>query len=157
VHTRNPASPANWRVCRDEEHGFSLRHPPDWEQKGPPGRCVQLQRGEATLPEDTHEVDVFIRILALEGGFPADYLRAGEEAAEQRLGVGRGVTYSDREELSIGGLDAVRARFRSAGPTPNRGIEYAIRKGNQILDAYASRPTPEVEAAFDLVMRTLEW
>jgi hypothetical protein len=149
--------PAGWRACRDSEYGFTLRHPPDWIPTGPPGRCVQFQRGEPSLPDGVPEVDVFIRVLALEAEFPADYLRTEGESGEQELEVGRGVAYSDRSELVVNGLPGIRARFRSAGPTPNWGVEYAIRKGDRILDAYVSRPNQDVEAEFDRVIRTLEW
>jgi hypothetical protein len=144
-------------ACRDERHKFTLRHPQDWRPTGPPGRCVQFLRGEPSLPEVTPEVDVFVRIVPLEDGFPAEYMRPDIEPGGQRFQVGRGVTYSDRRELAIAGLPAVRARFRSAGPTPNWGVEYAIRKGDRILDAYISQPSPEIEAEFDAVIGTLEW
>ena len=67
------------------------------------------------------------------------------------------MTYSDRSELVVNDLPAVRARFRSAGPTPNWGLEYAIQKHNRVLDVYISRPSPEIEAEFDRVIGTLEW
>jgi len=123
----------------------------------PTDRCVQFQRGEPSIPDGVPAVDVFIRVLAREAEFPADYLRADNELADRQLQVGRGVAYSDRSELVVNGLPGVRARFRSAGPTPNWGVEYAIRKDDRILDAYASRPSQEVEAEFDRVIRTLEW
>ncbi len=109
------------------------------------------------MPDGVPEVDAFIRVLPLEAEFPADYLRTEDELAERQLEVGRGVAYSDRSELVVNGLPGVRARFRSAGPTPNWGVEYAIRKNDRILDAYVSRPSPEIEAEFDRVIRTLEW
>jgi hypothetical protein len=147
----------SWRTCRDNEYGFSLRHPPDWTPKGPTGRCVQFQRGEPAMPGGIPDVDVFIRVLPLEAEFPADYLRAEDELAGPQLEVGRGVAYSDRSELLVNGVPGVRARFRSAGPEPNWGVEYALRKGDRILDAYVSRPSQDVEAEFDLVIRTLQW
>lgn len=144
-------------VCRDAEHGFSLRHPPDWRPTGPSGRCVQLQRGTPSIPDGLPEVDVFIRVLPLEADFPGEYLRADLERAAQHMQVGRGVVYANRSELVVNGLPAVRARFSSAGPTPNWGVEYAIRKDDRVLDAYVSRPSPDVEADFDRVVATLEW
>ena len=149
--------PAGWKTCRDNEYGFTLRYPPDWTATGPTGRCVQFQRGEPSIPDRVPEVDVFIRVLALEAEFPADYLRTDNELGDRQLQVGREVGYSDRSELVVNGLPGVRARFRSAGPTPNWGVEYAIRKDDRILDAYVSRPSQEVEAEFDRVIRTLEW
>lgn len=141
-----------WKTCRDDQYGFSLRYPPDWHSTTTEGRCVQLQKGKSDLPEGVPEVDVFIHVLPLQGNFPADYLR-------ERGGTGtRGaVTYMDRQELSVNGLSAVRAKFQSSGPTPNWGIEYAIRKGTQVLDIYISQPKPEVEAEFEKVVGTLQW
>ena len=49
-------------------------------------------------------------------------------------GARNAVTYMDRQELSVNGLSAVRAKFQSSGPTLNWGIEYAISKGNQVLE-----------------------
>jgi hypothetical protein len=149
--------PSDWTLCRDAEHGFALWHPPDWQPAGPPGRCVQLQRGDPSLPDAPPEVDVFLRVLPLEGDFPSDYLQPGRTPREQHLEVGRGVSYSDRSDVTVGGLPAVRARFRSSGPAPNWGVEYAISKGNVILDAYISQPRPDIEADFDRVIATLEW
>lgn len=146
-----------WRTCRDNEYGFTLRHPSDWTPKGPTGRCVQFQRGEPSIPDGVPEVDVFIRVLPLEAEFPTDYLRTKGDFANRQLDVGRGVAYTGRSELVVNGLPGVRARFRSAGPTPNWGVEYAIRKGDFILDAYVSRPSQEVEVEFDRVIGTLEW
>jgi len=151
------AESSSWRVCRDEEHGFALRRPPDWTPKGPPGRCVQFQRGEPSIPDGVPEVDVFLRVVPLEGRFPTDYLRSDVAPGDRSLEVGRGVTYSDRTELVVGGLPAVRAHFRSTGPTPNWGVEYAICNRDRILDAYVSRPSAEVESEFDRVIATLEW
>lgn len=113
---------------------------------------MQLQKGKSTLPEGVPEVDVFIRVLLLQGNFPADYLK--ERGGTETRGA---VTYMDRQELSVNGLSAVRAKFQSSGPTPNWGIEYAIRKGNQVLDIYISQPKPEVEAEFEKVIETLQW
>ncbi len=143
---------AGWRTCRDDEHGFTLRHPPDWTPTGPTGRCVQFQRGEPSLPGGVPEVDVFIRVLPVEADFPGEYLHT-----DRGFEVGRGVEYSDRSEFVVHGLTAVRARFRSSGPTPNWGVEYAIRKDDRILDAYVSQPSPDVEADFDRVIGTLQW
>lgn len=137
-----------WKTCRDDRYGFSLRYPPDWQSTTPEGRCVQLQKGKSTLPEGIPEVDVFIRVSTLRGNFPADYLK--EEA-------GGNVTYTSRKELSINGLPAVEARFQSAGPTPNWGVEYAISKGDQVLDIYISQPKQDVEALFEQVVRTIQW
>lgn len=147
----------NWRTCRDEEHGYALRHPPDWISTGRAGRCVQFQRGEPSVPDGVPEVDVFIRVVPLEGEFPAHYLLTDGGPEARQLEVGRGVAYSDRSELVVNGLPTVRARFRSSGPTPNWGVEYAIRKGDLVFDAYVSRPSPEVEAEFDRVIGTLDW
>src|SRR6266508_4861521 len=93
-----------WRTCRDNECGFTLQHPPDWTATGPTGRCVQFQRGEPSIPDGVPEVDVFIRVLALEAEFPTDYLRADNELGDRQLQVGRGVAYSDRSELVVNGL-----------------------------------------------------
>jgi hypothetical protein len=113
---------------------------------------VQLQKGKSGLPEGIPEVDVFIRVMPLRGSFPGDYLRDAEGT-----GSGSGVRYTDRQELLISGLPAVRARFQSSGPTPNWGVEYVIQKGSQVLDIYISQPKPEVEAEFEKVIRTLQW
>src|SRR5262249_446914 len=123
----------------------------------PTGRCMQLQRGEPSLPDGVPEVDVFVRVLPLEGAFPDYYLSAGDQLDSADMQVGRGVAYTDRSELVIHGLPAVRARFPSSGPTPNWGVEYVLRKAGSVLDAYVSRPSPETEAAFDLVMSTVVW
>jgi hypothetical protein len=147
----------DWITCRDAEHGFALRHPPNWRRTGPPGRCAQLQRGQPSVPDGVPEVDVFIRVLPLQGSFPTDYLQPDERRPGAAMDIGRGVTYSDRSETVVNGLATVRARFRSSGPTPNWGVEYVIRNGDQVLDAYASRPSAEVESEFDRVIRTLEW
>jgi len=157
VSTHLSSDQSAWSVCRDAEHGFSLRYPADWTSVGPPGRCVQFQRGEPSLPDGVPEVDVFIRVLPLEGDFPSAYLAPETEPTAQRIQVGHGVTYTDRTEAVVNGLPAVRARFRSSGPTPNWGVEYAVRKGDFVLDVYVSRPTPEVEAEFEQVIATLEW
>ena len=78
--------------------------------------------------------------------FPTNYLR------------GDGVKYRDREELEVSELLAVRARFEATGgPTTNWGIEYAIRKDDQVLNIYISQPKPEIEALFEQVVRTLQW
>src|SRR4051794_11315846 len=55
------------------------------------------------------------------------------------------------------GLPAVRARFRTADPTPNWGAEYAIGKADRVFRIYISQPQPDIEAVFDTVVRTLEW
>lgn len=149
--------PPSWVACRDKEYGFAVWHPPDWRSTGPPGRCTRLVRGEPSLPEETPEVDISLRVVALEGSFPADYLQPGIEPADQRLEVGRGVAYTDKRELTVHGMPAVRARFRSAGPVPNWGMEYAIRKGDQVLDVYISRPSPALEVEFDNVISSLNW
>jgi hypothetical protein len=155
---RSARHPPGWTACQDEQHGFIVWHPPDWRASGPPGRCVRLERGEPSLPEGTREVDVFLRVVKLEGSFPADYLQSGVEPADQRLDVGRGVAYTDRRELTIAGMPAVRAQFRSTGgPIPNWGVEYAIRKGGSVLDAYISRPSHAVEIEFDTVINSLDW
>lgn len=148
---------AAWAVCRDEKHGFTLRYPRDWKTAGPQGRCVRFQRGDPTRPEGVPEVDVSLRVLPVEGEFPSDYLRTDQPPERQKLQVGRGVAYTDRRELLIGNLQAVRARFQSTGPNPNWGVEYAVRKAAHILDAYISQPSPEVEQEFDQFMRSLEW
>lgn len=157
VHGSSPGSTAGWKACRDQEFGFSLRHPPDWRVAGPAGRCIQFQRGARLLPEGVAEVDVFIRVLAARGDFPSDYLDSSVPPSAEGPDIGRGVAYSEREELVINGLPAVRARFRSAGPTPNWGVEYAVRKGANVLDAYISQPAPDVEAEFEQTVRTLVW
>lgn len=143
---------SDWKTCRDDQYGFSFRYPPDWHSTMREGRCVQLQKGKSDLPEGVPEVDVFIRVLPLQGNFPADYFEE-EEGPETRGAV----TYTDRRELSVNGLSAVRANFQSSGPTPNWGIEYAIRKGDQVLDIYISQPKPEVEAEFEKMIGTLQW
>ncbi len=157
MSTGDSSVPAEWSVCHDTEHGFALRHPPDWRNTGPPGSCVGLQRGEPSLPGGARDVDVSIRVVALDADFPTDYLRPEVEPADRDMEVGRGVAYSDRSELVVNGLPGVRARFVSAGPTPNWGLEYAIRKEERVLDAYISRPSSAVEADFDRVIATLDW
>ena len=144
-------TPDDWETCFDAEHGFALRHPPDWAPVGGDHRCAGFRRGEPSLPDADPDVDVFIRVVAREADCPSAYMR------EAALEVGRGVAYSDRAELRVGGLPAVRARFRSGGPTPNWGVEYAICKDADILDVYVSRPSGEIEAQFDEVIATLQW
>lgn len=141
--------PAGWRSCRDDRYGFVVRHPPDWVSTTEPGRCAQLRKGTATLPEGVPEVDVSFQVRPLAPAFPATYLRGPTPEG--------GVEYTDRRELDLGDLPAVRARFRSGGPTPNWGVEYAVRKGDRVLHAYVSQPSPEVESQFDLMMATLRW
>src|SRR5262245_19493134 len=148
---------SSWTMCRDAQHGFSRRHPPDWRSTTSPGTCIQLQMGEGKLPEAVPEVDVFIQLTALQGVFPGDYLRDKSFPGGEGSGISPGIRYTDRQELFINGLPAVRARFRSSGPTPNWGIEYAITKGAQVLDIYISQPRPEVEDAFERMIETLEW
>src|SRR5215510_2378757 len=148
---------SNWKTCRDEQHGFSLRHPPDWHSTTPEGRCVQLQKGKSGLPVGVPEVDIFIQVTPLHGDFPADSLRDKSFPAQEGAGISPGVQYTDRQELLVNGLPAVRARFRSSGPTPNWGIEYAIRKDDQVLDIYISQPRPEIEADFEKMISTLRW
>ena len=141
----------NWRVCRDEEHGFSLRHPPDWQSTTPEGRCVQLQKGKSDLPNAVPEVDVFISVRPLEGKFPDDYLISGSP-------LSRGVKYTDRHELRVSTLSAVRAKFESLqGVMTNWGVEYAIRKDENVMRIYISQPKTRIEKQFDAVVNTLRW
>jgi hypothetical protein len=139
-----------WSVCRDNRHGFSLRHPPEWHSTTEEGRCVQLQKGaRGESPCDVPEVDVFLSVEVLGGAAPGELLRD--------RGPRGGVEYSERGESTIGGLPAVRARFRSFGDQPNWGIEYAIRKDDRVLRIYISRPDPQIEELFDRMVTTLRW
>jgi hypothetical protein len=148
---------SDWKTCWDEQHGFSLRHPPDWHSTTPEGRCAQLQKGKSELPEGVPEVDIFIRVMPQRGAFPTNYLRDEVFPMQSEASVSRGVKYMDRQELLVNGLPAVRARFQSFGPTPNWGIEYAIAKGDEVISIYISQPRPEVEAEFDKMIGTLQW
>src|SRR5713101_6432015 len=96
-----PVAPemATWKTCRDEQHGFSLRHPPDWHSTTPEGRCVQLQKGKSELPVGVPEVDVFIQVIPLQKDFPSDYLRDKSFPAQEGVGIHPGIKYSDRLEL----------------------------------------------------------
>jgi hypothetical protein len=147
----------NWKICRDEQYGFSLLYPPNWHSTTPEGRCVQFQKGQTELPEAIPEVDVFIHVTALEGNFPSDYLRDRTLSAQGNQDVGRRIKYENRQELHVNDLPAVRAKFQSFGPTPNWGVEYAIRKGAQVLRIYISQPHLTVEGEFEKMIKTLQW
>ncbi len=136
---------ANWKECRDRQYGFSLRVPADWCSTTEEGRCVQFQKGTSELPQGVPEVDVFIRVSPARDSFPKDYPNSP------------GVHYTDQQQWDINSLPAVRARFRSSGPVPNWGVEYAVRKGTSVLSIYISQPNPEVEELFDEVVKTLRW
>ena len=136
---------ANWKECRDRQYGFALRVPPDWRSTTEEGRCVQFQKGTSALPHGVPEVDVFIRVSPARGSFPEDYPNSP------------GVQYTDHRQLEINSLPAVRARFRSSGPVPNWGVEYAVHKGTSVLSIYISQPSAEVETLFDEVVKTLRW
>jgi hypothetical protein len=71
--------------------------------------------------------------------------------------ISEGIEYSNRQQLTVAGLPAIRAEFRTSGPTPNWGIEYAIRKGSLLLDIYISQPRPAILAEFEEIVRTLQW
>ena len=139
------AIPSDWQECQDTEYGFVLRVPPDWRSTTEQGRCVQIQKGESALPNGVPDVDVSIHVTTVRGNFPADYPNSS------------GVKYSERRQLRVNGLSAVRARFQSSGPVPNEGIEYAVRKGDNVLSIYISQPKPNVEKLFDEVVKTLRW
>jgi len=142
---------SDWKECLDTQHGFSLHYPPDWYSTTPEGRCVQLQKGTSGVPYGVPEVDVFIEVRPLEDKFPDDCLISSSPLA-------RGVRYTDRRELEINTLSAVRARFDSTGgPVPNWGVEYSIRKGDKVMKIYISQPKPEIEQQFDEVVATLRW
>jgi hypothetical protein len=139
-----------WPVCRDDRYGFSLQYPPEWHSTTAEGRCVQLQKGARGEPPcDLPEVDVFLSVERLRGAGSGDLLRAD--------GPVGGVEYSERRELTIAGLPAVRARFRSFGDQPNWGVEYAIRRGDRVLRIYVSRPDSDTEVLFDRMVATLRW
>lgn len=139
-------SQANWKECRDNQYGFSLRVPPDWRSTTEAGQCVQFQKGTTKLPHGVPEVDVFIRVSPAREAFPKDYPNSSN------------VHYTDHQQLDINSLPAVRARFQSSGgPVPNWGVEYAVRKGDRVLSIYISQPSPETEKLFDEVVRTLRW
>ena len=143
--------PFDWEECRDNQYSFSLHHPPDWHSTAPKGRCVQLQKGTSNLPGGVPEVDVFIEVRSLEGKFPDDYLLSSSR-------LSRSVKYTDRRELAINTLSAVRARFESTGgPVPNWGVEYAIRKDDKVMKIYISQPKPAIEQQFDEVVTSLRW
>jgi hypothetical protein len=144
----------DWKHCQDEHYGFTVYYPPDWEVVRVEGRCVQLRKGTGKLPEGVPEVDVAIRVAPFEGHFEA-YLNSN--AAPAAGDVGRGVQYRNRQLWSVNDLQIVRAEFRSSGPTPNWGVEYAILKGGLILDFYISQPEPAVEKLFDEVVTSLKW
>lgn len=142
---------SGWKECRDTKHGFFLRYPPGWYSATPEGRCAQLLKGINREPYGIPEVDVFIEVRPLGGKFPDDYLVSSSPLT-------RGVSYTDRQELEIYTLPAVRARFHSAGgPVPNWGVEFAIRKGDKVMKIYISQPKPEIEQQFDQVVKTLRW
>ena len=150
---------SDWKTCRDNQHGFSLNYPSDWESTTSEGRCVQLQKGEVSLPAGIPEVDVFIQVMPLRDNFPDDHL-ANQEVITQgqtEERIDRGILYNSREELEINGLSAVQAKFESFGPTPNWGLEYRIRNGDQILSIYISQPEPEIEMTFIEVVNTIQW
>jgi hypothetical protein len=136
---------ADWEECRDRKYGFSLRVPRDWRSTTEEGRCVQFRKGKSKLPEGVPDVDVFISVHPSHGRFLRDYPR------------NRGVQYTDHRQLLINSLPAVRARFRSSGPVPNWGIEYAVRKEDLVLSIYISQPSPEMETVFDEVVASLRW
>lgn len=142
--------PAEWSVCRDDRHGFSLRHPPEWRSTTDVGTCAQFQAGRGEEPHGLPDVDVFLQVRPLEGTFPGDYLATGSFVAG-------GVTYTDREEIDVGGLPAVRARFQSGGPVPNSGVEYAVRNGDRVLRTYVSQPAPDIESQFRVMVESLQW
>jgi hypothetical protein len=106
---------------------------------------VQFQKGTSELPHGVPEVDVFIRVSPARDSFPEKYPNSP------------GVQYTDHQQLDINSLSAIRARFRSSGPVPNWGVEYAVRKGAYVLSIYMSQPSPEMEKLFDEVVRTLRW
>jgi hypothetical protein len=145
----NESIPSDWKECRDEKYGFSFYYPPDWYSTTPEGSCVQLQKGESNLPHGVPEVDVFLSVRPRDGKFPEDYLISA---------LSRGVKYTDRRELTIGTLPAVRARFESlGGPESNWGVEYAVCKGESVLRIYISQPKRDVERQFDAVVSNLRW
>ena len=103
------------------------------------------------------EVDVFIQVIPLQKDFPSDYLRDKSFPAQEGVGIHPVVKYTDRRELLVNELPAVRARFQSFGPTPNWGVEYAIKKGGKVLDIYISQQRPEIETEFEKMISTLQW
>ena len=135
----------NWEECRDRTYGFSLRVPPDWRSTTEEGRCVQFQKGPSALPEGVPDVDVFLHVSPVRASFPTDYPNSPS------------VLYSDHQQVEINSLPAVRATFRSSGPVPNWGVEYAVHKGDCVLSIYISQPSPDVEKLFDEVVGTLRW
>ena len=146
-----------WETCHDTRQGFSIRHPPDWRSTTPSGVCAQFQAGQTDLPEGIPAVDVNLRVDALRGSFPEDYLIDRSFPTTEGSPAERGITYTERRELTIAGLEAVRARFESRGPTPNWGSEYAIRNHDQVMRIYISQPSPETEKTFDTMVHTLDW
>src|SRR5438094_10018217 len=86
---------AAWKTCQDERYGFALRYPPEWHSTTEAGRCVQIQKGQSTVPEGVPEVDIFLRVMPLQGSFPADYLQDREYPVQEGMADRRGVTYGD--------------------------------------------------------------
>jgi hypothetical protein len=145
-----------WKVCRDEKHGFVLRYPPDWHSTTPEGTCIQIQKGTSREPEGLPEGDVFVRMFSVPFSFPS-FQRDKAFFPQELDNISQGIEYRDRQELAIANLPAIRANFRTSGPTPNWGVEYAIRKGDRILDIYVSQPAPDVLKEFEAIVRTLRW
>jgi hypothetical protein len=139
-----PGQP-DWKEYRDRKHGFFLRVPPDWHSTTEEGRLVQFQKGRSELPESVPDVDVFISVRPVQGAFPKDYPNSP------------GVQYSDRQQMDLSSLPAVRAKFRTLGSTPNWGVEYALQRADLVLSIYISQPSPETEKLFDEVVGTLRW
>jgi hypothetical protein len=156
VVTSMTSSTSDWTILRDERYGFSFRHPQEWQSTtGASG--VRLSSGEIRLPNGVPEVDIFVQVAPVRDEFPKDYLVDKVYRSAEGADVDRGISYTERKEVNVGGLPALRARFRSFGPTPNWGIEYVIRKGHLVLNAYVSQPSPRIQCLFETMMSTLEW
>ncbi|MDQ6815060.1 MAG: hypothetical protein M3040_15095 [Bacteroidota bacterium] len=142
---------STWIECHDEEYGFSLRYPPEWRSVSPAGHCTKLESSENRPPNEIPKVDIFIEVNSLQGKFPSDYLNS-------KSVPGPTVKYSDRNEIEINGLPAVRAKFTSlGGPVPNWGVEHSFLKGEKVMKIYISQPTAQIEQQYEEMLRTLTW
>lgn len=150
-----PMNSTQWAECHDRQHRFSFRYPTGWRSTTEEGTCVQLQKGAVRQPGGVPEGDIFIRVIRLPPGLsePSSVPLFPQEIS----GVDEGIEYTNRDEVEISALPAVRASFRTKGPTPNWGVEYAIKKGDLVLDFYVSQPSPEILNEFEDIVHTLNW
>lgn len=97
---------ATWASCTNEEHGYTVEHPEDWQTNDgvvlPP--CSLFDPGEVEVERGT-EIPLDIAVA----------IRVEPVSLERITRGGRGEEELDREEATAAGRDAVRREVEATG------------------------------------------